>query len=91
MRISLASAGWWLTHLPRLDAGLVAKASRDLSPERIAELSIESQTPFGPLTHLGPIAKLSETPGRYALPTVPLNHDPAEWLASPDGTARSGK
>ncbi|MPZ24513.1 MAG: hypothetical protein GEU28_13500 [Dehalococcoidia bacterium] len=80
VRISLAQASWWLTHLQRIDPAQVAKAPRDLTPERIAELSIESQTPFGRLTHLGPIAQLSETPGRWELPTVPLNHDTPEWL-----------
>jgi crotonobetainyl-CoA:carnitine CoA-transferase CaiB-like acyl-CoA transferase len=79
VRISLAQAGWWLTHLPRQDAAAVAKAPRDLAPQRLQELMITSQTPFGALTHLGPIAQLSETPGHWALPTVPLNHDPAEW------------
>lgn len=79
VRLSLAQAGWWLIHQPRLNDAAVAAAPEDLSPARITELSITSETPFGPLTHLGPIAKLSKTPGRWSLPTVPLDFNPPEW------------
>jgi hypothetical protein len=39
-----------------------------------------SETPFGRLRHLAPIAQLSATPGRWDRPAVPLEHDPPQWL-----------
>jgi crotonobetainyl-CoA:carnitine CoA-transferase CaiB-like acyl-CoA transferase len=80
VRISLAQAGWWVTHLPRFDRADVEKLPKDLPSERIEALKLTTDTLFGPLHHLGPIAQLSETPGRWERPTVPLDHDAPEWL-----------
>ncbi|MGE0057311.1 MAG: CoA transferase [Dehalococcoidia bacterium] len=82
VRISLAQAGWWVTHLPRFDRAAVEQLPKDLSPERLEALKITTDTPFGPLHHLGPIAQMSETPARWEQPTVPLNHDAPEWLTT---------
>jgi len=50
-----------------------------------SELCVETETPFGRLTHLKPALELSETPPHWARPTVHLGtHQPA-W---PNG--RSG-
>jgi crotonobetainyl-CoA:carnitine CoA-transferase CaiB-like acyl-CoA transferase len=80
VRVSLAQTARWLTGLPSLDAAAVAKASPELPPERIEALSMRSETPFGPLTHLAPIVQMSETPARWDRPAVPLDHDAPEWL-----------
>lgn len=80
VRVSLAQTALWLTGLGRIEPERVSRAPSDLLPDRIRELSIRTVTPFGPITHLGPIAKLSETPARWDLPSVPLNHDPPQWL-----------
>jgi hypothetical protein len=32
------------------------------------------------LTHLAPVAQLSETPARWELPSVEIGHDKPEWL-----------
>jgi crotonobetainyl-CoA:carnitine CoA-transferase CaiB-like acyl-CoA transferase len=80
VRVSLAQTARWLTGLERVGPERIARAPDDLPPERIEALSITSQTPFGPITHLAPIAQLSETPARWDLPPVPLDHDPPEWL-----------
>jgi crotonobetainyl-CoA:carnitine CoA-transferase CaiB-like acyl-CoA transferase len=82
VRISLAQAGWWVTHLPRFDRADVEKLPKDLPAERIEALKLTTDTLFGPLHHLGPIAQLSETPGRWERPTVPLDHDAPEWLSA---------
>ena len=37
-------------------------------------------SPYGMLTHLAPVAQLSETPARWDRPSVPLGHDRPEWL-----------
>jgi crotonobetainyl-CoA:carnitine CoA-transferase CaiB-like acyl-CoA transferase len=76
VRLSLAQTGRWLARQPRVDATGVAP---DLEPERLGSLMMTSDTPFGRLRHLAPIAQLSETPGRWDRPAVPLDHDPPEW------------
>lgn len=40
---------------------------------------IETDTPFGRLTHMAPLTKYSETPGYWERPTVPLGYHHAEW------------
>ena len=40
-----------------------------------------SESGFGPLHHLGPILKMSETPPRWDQPTVPLGTHEAKWAA----------
>ena len=51
----------------------------DLPPERLAELSMTSDTPWGRLTHLAPTVRMSETPARWDKPTTFLNHDTPTW------------
>jgi hypothetical protein len=43
--------------------------------------SIESDTPVGRLRHLGPTVRLSETPPRWARPSVPLGYNEPVWPA----------
>jgi crotonobetainyl-CoA:carnitine CoA-transferase CaiB-like acyl-CoA transferase len=76
VRLSLAQTGRWLTALPRVNCEGVAA---DLPRERIEALSTTSDTPFGRLRHLAPIAHLGETPAHWERPSVPLDHDPPEW------------
>jgi crotonobetainyl-CoA:carnitine CoA-transferase CaiB-like acyl-CoA transferase len=76
VRLSLAQTGRWLAGLPRVASDGVAA---DLPAARLDALMMTSDTPFGRLGHLAPIAQLSETPGRWERPSVPLDHDPPEW------------
>ena len=80
VRVSLAQTGRWLTSLPRIDAEQAATAEDDLPAEEIAALSTSSDSPFGRLTHLAPVARLSETATRWERPAVPIDHDDAVWL-----------
>jgi hypothetical protein len=80
VRVSLAQTGHWLTSLPRIDAEQAAAADIDLPAAEIEALSTTSDSPFGRLTHLAPIAQLSETPARWERPAVPADHDEAVWL-----------
>jgi crotonobetainyl-CoA:carnitine CoA-transferase CaiB-like acyl-CoA transferase len=52
----------------------------DLSPAELATILIESRPKSGPLRHMGPIVRLSETPPHWALPTPQLGGDAPEWL-----------
>jgi crotonobetainyl-CoA:carnitine CoA-transferase CaiB-like acyl-CoA transferase len=40
---------------------------------------METDTPFGRLTHMAPLTKYSETPGYWERPTVPLGYNRAQW------------
>ena len=51
-----------------------------MNPEESAKLTIETDTPYGRITHLAPIVKLSETPARWTLPTVPPGSHQPVWL-----------
>jgi crotonobetainyl-CoA:carnitine CoA-transferase CaiB-like acyl-CoA transferase len=76
VRVSLAQTGRWLTSLPRVDA---AGAGPDLPRERLDALMDVTETPFGRLRHLAPVAQMSATPARWERPSVPLDHDAPEW------------
>ncbi len=76
VRASLAQTGMWLERMTRAES-----PGSGLSAEQIRPFLTSSDTPFGKLSHLGPIVELSETPARWALPTVPLGTHPAAWIA----------
>lgn len=75
VRVSLAQTAMWLQ---RVGADLDASAAT--GPGDIDRLMVESVTPSGVLTHLGPVAQLSATPPRWTCPSVPLGTHPPEWL-----------
>jgi crotonobetainyl-CoA:carnitine CoA-transferase CaiB-like acyl-CoA transferase len=79
VRASLAQTGHWLSELPRLDPLPAFAQPPDLSASRLDSLMTSADTPFGRLRYLGPAAELSETPGRWDLPSRPLDHDSPEW------------
>jgi hypothetical protein len=41
----------------------------------------ETDTPWGRMLAVAPVARLSETPGRFARPSTPLGAHPPEWPA----------
>jgi crotonobetainyl-CoA:carnitine CoA-transferase CaiB-like acyl-CoA transferase len=76
VRVSLTRTAMWIMSLPRV--------ARDAKPGGfdVASISpwiIEMDTAWGPLTRLGPIARMSETPPRWDLPPAPLGSNPAAW------------
>jgi hypothetical protein len=65
----------------------------DLSTSELDALRIESRPQIGPLRHLGPILRLSETPPHWVRPTPQLGGNAPEWLevdSSATAAARSG-
>jgi CoA-transferase family III len=76
VRLSLAQTGRWLAALPRVDANAGA---RELPEARLEQLMQVTETPFGALRHMRPVARMSETPPRWDRPSVPLDHDPPRW------------
>ena len=73
VRVSLARTAMWIMSLPRTAHD--AKPG-GFDPASIAPWIIEMNTAWGPLTRLGPIARMSETPPRWDLPPAPLGSDP---------------
>lgn len=81
VRVSLCQSGMFIYR-----QGSVAFDSddMDLSEDELDAIRIESQPEAGPLQHLGPVLKLSETPPRWVHPTPVLGSDHPEWPARPE-------
>jgi crotonobetainyl-CoA:carnitine CoA-transferase CaiB-like acyl-CoA transferase len=72
VRVALARTGKWI-----VDRGAVDPAAPLAAiPE---DLTTETDSPAGRITHLKPVLQLSETPPRWARPPVPLGHHRPEW------------
>jgi crotonobetainyl-CoA:carnitine CoA-transferase CaiB-like acyl-CoA transferase len=81
VRLSLAQTGRWINGLGRLGTIADARKLPDPKAEDVSDLTMETDSPFGRLTHLKPPIGLSETPMAWARPPVPLDtHTPA-WPA----------
>ncbi|HKK30431.1 MAG TPA: CoA transferase [Alphaproteobacteria bacterium] len=82
VRVSLCQSGMFIYR-----QGSVAfdRPNMDLGAEELDTLRIETRPTFGPIRHLGPVLRLSETPARWERPTPVLGGNRPEWL--PGGTA----
>ena len=78
VRVSLCQTARWFTEAPVV-AGEVTGFG-DLSPFLTA-----SHTPYGRLHHLGPVARLPLTPGRWEVPTSPIGTHAPAWVPPPPG------
>jgi crotonobetainyl-CoA:carnitine CoA-transferase CaiB-like acyl-CoA transferase len=76
VRCSLAQTGHWVRHLGRIEGGL---ACPDPSFEDVRDLMEDSASGFGRLTGVRNAAVMSETPTRWARPSVPLGTNAPEW------------
>src|SRR5499427_2839563 len=88
VRISLAQTGRWLVGRGEVPEAALKDAVQEFPQAAIDQWSIESETPAGRLRHLGPTVRLSETPPRWARPSVPLGYHEPVWPArvpSPSG------
>jgi crotonobetainyl-CoA:carnitine CoA-transferase CaiB-like acyl-CoA transferase len=74
VRLSLARTGALLASLPETSA-----VGTDVAEERLSSLMAVTETPFGRLRHLAPVAELDVTPAAWDRPSVPLDHDRPEW------------
>ncbi len=80
VRISLAQVGKWIVDLGEVPEAAARAAPEEFSAEELAGWSMVSQTPSGPLRHLGPVVALSETKPNWARPSVPLGYNKPEWV-----------
>jgi crotonobetainyl-CoA:carnitine CoA-transferase CaiB-like acyl-CoA transferase len=79
VRVSLARTGQWIADQGLLDAAALAAVPKEMPEAEIALHSQETPSPFGLVRHLAPVARMAETPARWARPPVPLGHDPPAW------------
>jgi crotonobetainyl-CoA:carnitine CoA-transferase CaiB-like acyl-CoA transferase len=77
VRVSLAQTGHWIRNLGRVADGL---ACPDPAFEAVTDRLEDSDSGFGRLTTVRHAAVLSETPARWARPSVPLGTHRAQWL-----------
>jgi crotonobetainyl-CoA:carnitine CoA-transferase CaiB-like acyl-CoA transferase len=77
VRVSLCQTGMLIHRQGLLDQ---PPAGLDLAPAELDSIRIETSSPhLGPLRHLGPILRMSQTPARWTRPTPRLGGDPAQW------------
>jgi crotonobetainyl-CoA:carnitine CoA-transferase CaiB-like acyl-CoA transferase len=81
VRISLAQTGRWLVGRGQVPEADLKGVPKEFTPAELARWSMVSDTPVGRLHHLGPVVRLSETPPRWARPSVPLGYHEPVWPA----------
>jgi crotonobetainyl-CoA:carnitine CoA-transferase CaiB-like acyl-CoA transferase len=81
VRISLAQVGRWLVTQGEVPESELKNAEKEFTPAELERWSMTSETPVGRLRHLSPVLQLSETPPRWARPTVPLGYHQPVWPA----------
>lgn len=92
VRVSLARSCMWYQDIGYVSEEQRKKCVRPYDEEKARVLEpkigdgfndeaelLETNTPFGRLTHMAPLTKYSETPGYWEHPTVPLGYNRAEW------------
>src|SRR5215510_6786286 len=81
VRISLAQTGRWLVGRGQVPEGQLKDVPKEFTPAELERWSTTSDTPVGRLRHLAPVLRLSETPPRWARPSVPLGYNEPIWPA----------
>jgi len=81
VRISLAQTGRWLVGRGQVPEAQLKDVPKEFTPDELKRWSMTSDTPVGRLGHLAPVVRLSETPPRWARPSVPLGYNEPVWPA----------
>jgi len=81
VRISLAQTGRWLVGRGQVPEAQLRGVAEEFTAAELARWSMTSDTPVGRLGHLAPVLRLSETPPRWARPSVPLGYNEPAWPA----------
>ncbi len=84
VRASLCHTAMWFARESRVDRA-AATGFGDVEP-----FLVTTDTAFGRLRHLAPVALMSATPPHWALPTTPLGAHPPEWSTA-NSRAAAGK
>ncbi|MAY67058.1 MAG: carnitine dehydratase [Rhodospirillaceae bacterium] len=78
VRLSLAQSGHWIDHLGRVSDD-AAKQRTEPGYDDVKDLMEIHDTAWGPMEHLKPVVRMSETPPRWDLPAAPLGTHPPAW------------
>jgi crotonobetainyl-CoA:carnitine CoA-transferase CaiB-like acyl-CoA transferase len=81
VRISLAQTGRWLVGRGEVSEAELKGVPQEFTRAELERWTMVSDTPMGRLGHLAPVVRLSETPPRWARPSVPLGHHEPVWPA----------
>ena len=81
VRLSLAQVGRWLQQQGELPEAEIADVAPEFDQADLERWMMSSDTPMGRLTHLSPVVQYSETPARWARPSVPLGYCDPVWPA----------
>jgi len=81
VRISLAQTGRWLVERGQVPEAALKDVPKEFTAAELERWATTSDTPVGRLRHLGPVLRLSETPPRWARPSVPLGYNEPVWPA----------
>ena len=73
--------GRWLVGRGQVAEAELKEVPKEFLPEELKRRSMTSDTPVGRLHHLGPVVRLSETPPRWARPSVALGYNEPVWPA----------
>ncbi len=75
--VSLCQSGMFLQRQGKVD---FPAPDMDLTAAEAAALQIDSDTAYGPIRHLAPVIKFSETTPGWSRPSPALGSDAAAWL-----------
>jgi len=79
VRASLAGAGHWIRQNGILEPAAYAHLPAEFPADELQPLLMEHVSPIGRITHLAPVVQMSETPARWARPSVPRGYHPPVW------------
>jgi hypothetical protein len=79
VRISLAQTGRWLVGRGQVPETELKDVPKEFTSAELERWSTTTDTPVGRLHHLAPVLRLSETPPRWARPSVPLGYHEPVW------------
>ena len=79
VRASLAGAGHWILQHGVLEPSEYAHLPVELPADELRPLLMEHESPIGRITHLAPVVQMSETPARWARPSVPRGYHKPVW------------
>ena len=77
VKASLCQSGMFIQRQHRVDYD---SDGMEIDKQLIEEITLETQTPYGRMEHLGPILKMSATPPKWEVPSSPLGTHGAVWL-----------
>lgn len=75
-RVSLCRTAMWVQDLGRVNQSDIPNP---ISQEEREPFMMESDSPYGKLKHVAPVAKYSDTPSYYEKPVVPLGAHKPVW------------